>query len=173
MPSGLPWSEAFIRQLADKEIRDEFVTDQVRTRIALIVRALREQDDRQWSQSELGARAGKPQSVISRIEDPDYGKLSLQTLLEVAAAFDLPLLVDIPDWDDWFRRMSDVSKTSLWRESFNAEGLIEKSRAAEQQIPTAVVVNLDDFRGPSTSSSQHTQQIAGKDVTISTMVFGE
>jgi transcriptional regulator with XRE-family HTH domain len=135
MAYGLPWSEEFIRQLSHKGLRDEFVADQIRTRIALLIRALREQEERKWTQTELGKRAGKPQNVISRYEDPDYGKMSLQTLLEVAAAFDLPVWIDIPEWGDWFQKIKDVPSSKTSRASFNQHKLLERrvsrSQAAE------------------------------------------
>lgn len=115
-------SETFLHELEDDEFRNGFVADHVRTRLALLVRSLREQ--RGWSQAELGRRLGKPQSVVSRIEDPDYGKLSTQTVFEVASAFGLPVYIDLPEWDEWFRLMEDMSSRSFKRKSFDIHHLV-------------------------------------------------
>jgi len=66
---------------------------------------------------------GKPQSVISRLEDPDYGKLSMQTVFEVAAAFGLPVYIDMPEWEEWFRLIDDMSEASLKRRKYDADRL--------------------------------------------------
>jgi transcriptional regulator with XRE-family HTH domain len=124
--SGSPWSKELVRELADEEFRHEYMMDQVRSYIAFQIRALREQ--RRWSQEDLAKEADKTQSVISRLEDPDYGKLSLQSCLEIAVAYDLPLLVQFVEWDDWLYRMSNVSPSALRKRSFDAEKLLEKHR---------------------------------------------
>src|SRR5260370_17529892 len=128
MPYGSPWSEEFVRQLSDKEVRREFVADQIRARIALLIRTLREQPDRDWTQAELGERAGKPQNVISRFEDPNYGKMSLQSLFDLAAAFDLPVWIDMPEWKDWFALISDVPNQGTQRSGFDLDRLVEQAR---------------------------------------------
>jgi transcriptional regulator with XRE-family HTH domain len=137
MPVGLSWSEEFVRQIGEAEMRHAYMADQVRTRIALQIKALRDQIERRWSQVELGRRAGKPQNVISRVENPDYGQLTLQTLFDMAAAFDLPLYVDFPEWEEWLRSMKDFSISSLQRRSFELDRLVNSVRAPVSQPAAA------------------------------------
>src|SRR5271166_6436320 len=146
MNYGSPWSEAFIKDLDDREFRDEFVADQIRARIALLIRALREQGDRRWSQSELGRQmGGKPQSVISRLEDPDYGKLSVQTLLETAAAFGLPLWIDMPEWEEWLGLIRDVPSSKTKRRTFNADRLKAMAHPAVTGSAASSVIEITSF----------------------------
>jgi transcriptional regulator with XRE-family HTH domain len=133
--SGSPWSKELVRELADEEFRHEYMMDQVRSYIAFQIRALREQ--RRWSQGDLANKADKTQSVISRLEDPDYGKLSLQSCLEIAGAYDLPLLVQFVEWDDWLSRMSNVSPSALRKRSFDADRLLEKHHRSDQSAASA------------------------------------
>jgi transcriptional regulator with XRE-family HTH domain len=137
MPVGSSWSEEFVRQLGERELRHAYMTDQVRTRIALQIRALRDQAERGWSQAELGRRAGKPQNVISRIENPDYGQLTLQTLFDMAEAFDLPVYIDFSDWEDWLEHMNDMNTETLKRRSFALDRLVSISRTVRLQSSTA------------------------------------
>ena len=51
------------------------------------IRVIREQ--RKWSQTRLGKEADKPPNVVSRAEDPAYGRFTLKTLMEFATAFDV------------------------------------------------------------------------------------
>lgn len=136
--SSIP-SQNFLRELEDDDRRDGFVAAHVRTRIALLIRALREQPERQWSQAELGRRLGKPQSVVSRLEDPDYGKLTLQTLFEVAAAFKLPLYINMPNWDEWFHLMSDMSGHNLQRRGFDLHQLAALANQSDANIALGVL----------------------------------
>ena len=133
--SGCPWSNELVHELTDKDFRNEYMMDQVRTFIAFQIRALREQ--RGWNQGDLARESGKTQSVISRIEDPDYGKLSLQTCLELAVAYDLPLLIQFTEWDDWLARMSNASPSALRKRSFDANRLLEIRKKMDRSAAAA------------------------------------
>jgi len=135
-PPIFPCSDALIRKLGDREFRHGYLEDQVRTNIAFQIHALRNQ--RGWTQQQLAERTGKPPSGISRLEDPDYGKVSLTTLLQIAEAFDVALLVQFAEWDDWLQRMADVSPFALQKRSFELARLFALTgpqHPARQETP--------------------------------------
>ncbi len=81
--------EQLLESLKDQEYRREFVAERVRSSMALQIRSLREA--RKMSQKELGDAIGMAQTWVSRLENPDYGKMSVATLLRLAEAFDTDL----------------------------------------------------------------------------------
>jgi transcriptional regulator with XRE-family HTH domain len=88
--------------LRDKESRDIFVEEEIKTGVPFQIRALRK--DRGWSQRELAAQIGMTQEGVSRLENPNYGKFTFTTLLRLASAFDVGLMVrfapfsELVDW---------------------------------------------------------------------------
>ncbi len=62
------------------------------------------------SQTEFGKLLDTTQSVVSRLEDPTYGKMTLNSLLEVAAKTDRALLVQFVDWKSLLKMVADESE---------------------------------------------------------------
>ena len=84
--------EQLIRKFKDKPYRDAFIAEHIYSRLPLKIRALRE--TRGLSQKNLGDKIGVAQTWVSKLEDPNYGKLTLSTLLRLAPAFDVGLEID-------------------------------------------------------------------------------
>jgi transcriptional regulator with XRE-family HTH domain len=108
-----------LKKLTNKEYRDAYATEHVQTSLPFQIRALREQ--RGWTQARLAVEAGTTQTAVSRIEDPEYGRLSLNTLYKLASAFDVALLVKFVPFSRLLEEFKDVSVEALAVESFNDE----------------------------------------------------
>lgn len=100
-----------LERLKDKLFRDSFVSAHARAGIAHQIRALR--GERKWSQADLAAKVDTTQSVISRWEDPSYGKYSFQKILELASIFDVAVIVRFVSFSELLNRTEDVSSEAL------------------------------------------------------------
>lgn len=110
-----------LAKLRDKEYRNAYVEEKVATSLPFQIRALREQPDRDWSQAELGRRAGMRQNAISRLEDAESGTPSISTLLRLARAFDVALLVKFVPFSKLLHEFADLSSEALSAQSFEQE----------------------------------------------------
>ncbi len=97
------------KKLGEKAYRDNYVSSHLRIFLTNQIRALRGE----MSQAEFGKFIQKPQSVVSRLEDPHYGKLTLQTLLDIANKLDVALLVRFTDYPTFLNFTDDFSDDAI------------------------------------------------------------
>jgi transcriptional regulator with XRE-family HTH domain len=105
-----------LEKLGKPAYRRAYLAEHVRRGVAYQIRALR--DQRHWKQGEFSSLLGKPQSVVSRLEDPSYGKVTLQTLLEVAEVFDVALQVRFVSYSSFIQQTRNVSGAAMEVPSF-------------------------------------------------------
>lgn len=158
--------ERLLEELKNADYRRGFIEGHAKDTIAFQLRTLRKAME--WEQRDVAERLGnaKLQPMISRYENPDYGRYSISTLLELASVFDVALVVrfspfsELVEWD-W---SSDAA--TLCPASFEADEKLvqlaeqieaEKKLAAEAQSRSHVKkieVNQDQQSvGPSASRS--------------------
>jgi transcriptional regulator with XRE-family HTH domain len=128
--AGTPALTTLARQLLDSwrdpEYRVQFVRERVQSSVALQVRALREQRNA-MTQAQLAERMGKAQPWISQLENPEYGKMSVATLLDLAEAFDADLEIKFRPFS---RSLYELSRQD--REYFQVPSFEEELPALEQ-----------------------------------------
>ena len=83
--------EQIVKNIEDKESRDYFVEEHISTSIPFQIRAIRESLSK--TQKQLAKEMSTGQSVISQLENPDYGNFTLNTLKKIASIFDVALIV--------------------------------------------------------------------------------
>lgn len=97
-------SSSLTAELNDKIYRDAYVGSQIRMTLPLQIRGLRE--SLKWTQSKLAKEAKMAQPRISELESPGERRLTIETLLRLASAFDVALQVrfvpfgKLVDWSE-------------------------------------------------------------------------
>ena len=105
MSAASPRTKALVSKLGKKKYRDAYLSSHLRMFLANQIRALRGN----LSQKAFGQLIGKPQSVVSRLESSDYGKVTLQTLLDIASKLDVALLIRFVNYPAFLRATDDMS----------------------------------------------------------------
>lgn len=128
------------RRLKEKKYRDRFIAGEVKRFIPFQLRALRA--SRKWTQVELGAEAAMPQTVISRIENGNAASLSIKTLLKLASAFDVALVIRFEPIDRLIDFVDDLSPEAM---SPRASSRVLAEMEQEAAHATGTIVDNDSF----------------------------
>jgi transcriptional regulator with XRE-family HTH domain len=80
------------QKLRNKKFRDAFVASQFKRSIPFQITAIRRKLG--WSQEQLAKAAKLTQGVISRAENPDYGNLTFNSVLRIAAGLDVAVVIE-------------------------------------------------------------------------------
>ncbi len=107
-----------MERFKSKDYRNSYVSTRVRSSIAWQIRELRESS--RMSQSELAKRIGTRQSAVSRLENTEYGRASVQTLLDVATALDVALVVRFVSYDEFLFQHGNMNPSALSVETFSS-----------------------------------------------------
>lgn len=151
-----------INKFQEKPYRDAYVASHIRNNVAYQLRTIREQ--RGWTQEELAQKANKTQNTISRLEDPEYGKLTIKTLLEIASALDVALLIKFVPFSQFFGEISNLSPEALSAKSFTEEFTKpENSQPLEQPNSNVVAGNFLFVETVPTPTHTQTKMISNTD----------
>ncbi len=136
--------EVWDKLAKSKKYREAFAFSLFKRMVPFQIRALRKQRD--WSQAQLAESANLTQGVISRAEDPDYGKLTINTISRIAAGFDVAFIVKfVPfsELDKWFLDLSEksveVPSFEEENETYTAAAPVTPREAAEDEIIARLV----------------------------------
>lgn len=124
-----------ISLLNDKEYRDAFVSASIYIGVPSQIRVLRKQ--REWSEGKLADEAKMLQPAISRLEDPERGSVNLKTLLRLAAAFNVGLIVRFVPFSEMVDWKLKLSLKSLEVPSFDKDTYFQSTE--EKEVVTSAI----------------------------------
>ena len=104
------------KKLCNKRYRDGYLSSHTRMFLANQLVSLQGE----MSQKEFGELLGKAQPIISRLQNPDYGKYTLQTLLDIASKLNIALIVRFVDFPTFINFTSDFSDEALRPTQFDS-----------------------------------------------------
>jgi transcriptional regulator with XRE-family HTH domain len=109
-------TERLTEQFKNEKFRKHYFARQLKIFLAAQIRALRGNR----TQAQFGDLIGKPQSVVARLERESYGKVNLQTLIDIATKLDIALVIRFVTFPTFLEWTKDYSAQALAPESYPA-----------------------------------------------------
>lgn len=135
--------QQLLRSLKDRDYRTAFVRERVRSSVALQIRALREQRNK-MTQKQLGDAIGMAQTWVSKLENPEYGKMTVATLLRLVEAFDTDLEIKFRPFSQTLGALPTQGPEYFNVPSFDEE-LADLERNTEAAIAAPHGINLAEI----------------------------
>jgi transcriptional regulator with XRE-family HTH domain len=141
-----------------KRYREAFVAQHAKQEIGFQIRALLKQYN--LTQAVLAKRAGLTQGVVSRAADPSYGNLTINTLVRIAAGFDVAFVgrfVPFGELPKWFDRLEiepfavpsfdeeDAARDEQEREHAQLSAAIEAVASAAAALSPSIIAAFTSY----------------------------
>ena len=109
-----------------KKFRHSFASSYIKRGIPYQILAMMQQ--RKWTQSQLAKHANLSQGVVSRAANPDYGDLTLNTIIRIAEGFDVAFIGKFVPFSGFIKELSNASDTSLQVQSFPNDAMPQSTQ---------------------------------------------
>ena len=127
-----------------KRYREQFVADHAKRAIPHQARAILK--TRGWSQQKLAQQANLSQGVVSRAVDPSYGNLTLNTIIRIAAGFDVAFIGRFVPFSELARWYADLPDETFDIPAFEQEQ--EQEAGLQQAAISGMTVRFQPKSDP-------------------------
>jgi hypothetical protein len=125
--------------MADGAYRSRYVEAHTRQVLAKQMREFRGE----MSQAEFREKIGKSQTVVSRLENPNYHGWTTATLFEVAGKLDVAVLIRFVDFPTFLKYTDDMSEAALHPAPYSTKAI--DSLVADETGPDQPSAALSAF----------------------------
>jgi hypothetical protein len=132
-------SKLWTKLSGSKSYREALVASQLKRGLPFQARSMRK--ERGWSQAHLAEKSELTQGVVSRAEDPDYGNLTFNTVLRVAAGHDVAVICKFVSFSEFAKWYVSFSEDSVQVPSFGEEDRAFHKDAVIWNVPTQATQN--------------------------------
>lgn len=143
------------RQLTSEKFRGSYLSRNVKAFLATQMRALRGD----LSQTQFGKRLGKPQSVISRIENQGTTS-NIQTLVEIAQKLNLGLIVRFVDYPTYVKLNSSYTQADISPSAYDQkvmDAFVGRGAEKIDAVKSAPKAELEWRSVPANTNLQHVE----------------